>query len=81
LQGRRDDLEYPARVSNHVVIPEPKDTIIVFVEPSIAHTIPFVVRVLPAIDFNDQSALAANKIDHVWTDRFLAHELVAINRT
>ena len=39
-----------------------------------------VVGVLPAIHLNDESGFAANKVDGVWTDRFLPNEFVTVER-
>jgi hypothetical protein len=47
-------------------------------EPSVADSIANVLGVLPPIDLNDETPLAANKIDSVWPDRLLPNEFESI---
>ena len=48
-------------------------------EPFVAHLITLVVRMLAAIKLHNQSLFAANEVDDVRPDRYLANELVAVN--
>jgi len=47
----------------------------------IASFVALALIMLSAVDFDDQSALTANKIYGVWANWFLAHELAAVDRT
>ena len=80
LQSNCNEFEHPVCIADHVVVPKPKDTIVVVFKPSIAHTILLTVCVLPAIDFDDQPTFATDKVDDIRTDRLLAYKLAAIDR-
>jgi hypothetical protein len=59
------------------VIPKPQDSVPVFAKPAIAHYVVAVFSVLAAIDLDDESMLAANQINYVWTDRLLSNEFAS----
>jgi 50S ribosomal subunit-associated GTPase HflX len=44
-------------------------------QPAIANQVTFVVRVLAAVNLDDEPSLTANKIDDIRTDWFLPHTL------
>jgi hypothetical protein len=77
-QRGRYDFQYARHVAQHVVVPESQDSIIVLRKPSVANYVTRIVRMLSAIDFNDEPMLAANQVDRVWSNRFLPNEFVAI---
>jgi hypothetical protein len=62
-------------ISEHVIVPEAKNAIPVIDKPSVARGITLVIGVLTAVDFDDESLLAANKVGDVGPDRLLANEL------
>ncbi len=74
-------LQHAIHIARYLMIPETQDAVAVFVQPLIPHDVPFAVRVLAAIDFDDQPFLAANKIDNIATERLLAHKPVTFDRT
>ena len=47
-------------------------------EPSVADSVANVPGMLPSINLNDETLLTANKIDSVWSDRFLPNEFESI---
>jgi len=47
-------------------------------EPFVPNCITLAFRMLSAVDFNDEPALATDKISNVRPYRFLAHELETI---
>jgi hypothetical protein len=47
-------------------------------EPFVAANIPFAIRVLTTIDFDDQPSFPTNEICNEWTYRLLADEFVPI---
>jgi hypothetical protein len=74
----RDCLKHASHVAENVVVSETHDTIIVLGEPFVANHILRVVSVLAAVDFNDQTRVAAYEIDGVRANRFLSDELVPV---
>ena len=79
-QGCCNHLQHTICVAEDVIVPEPQDSIIALPEPTVARAIRGVIRMLSAINFHNQPMFAADKIHDVWSDRFLAHELAAIDR-
>jgi hypothetical protein len=69
--------ENACHIGQYVVVPKPQDAIVALGEPSVPCTVTSAIRMLPAVHFNNQSALAADKINRVWSDRLLSDKLVA----
>jgi hypothetical protein len=61
-------------IPEHVVVPEPDDTVIMRTQPFVANQVLRVTGVLPAVYLDDQTALAAQKIHRIGTDRLLTDE-------
>lgn len=61
------------------MIPETKHTVVVVDQPPIADGVAWVRGMLAAIDFNDEAALTADKIDDEPTNRFLANKFVPLD--
>ena len=57
------------------MIPKSKYAITVFTKPTIARNVMTALNVLTPIDLDNEAMFAANKIDCVWPDWFLANEL------
>ncbi len=72
-------LHNPVHVDDDIVVPEPQDAIAVNVKPTVAGSIPTAFRVLPTVQLDDHAAVAADQIDDVRSDRFLANELHSMN--
>ncbi len=64
-------------IAKDVVIPKSDDTVVVCAQPAVADHISLTVRVLSAVDLNNQAALPAQKVHRVGADRLLPHELEA----
>jgi hypothetical protein len=67
-------------ITQDIVVPETQDPIVVIGKPLIADHVMPVVSMLPAIHLNDETGFAANKVDGVWSDRFLPNKFVTIER-
>ena len=76
-KGSRDHLQNTADIAQDVVIPEPQDAVVARAQPLVADQVFRTIGVLPAIDFDDQSAVTADKIDRVRPDRLLTNKFVA----
>jgi hypothetical protein len=61
-------------IRQNIVIPQAQNAVALGEEKGIAPFVSRIDRVLPAIDLDNQTALAADKIDDVRTNRLLAHE-------
>ena len=81
LKGSGYGFKHTHGVAKHIVVPESQNPIAPRHKPRIARRITRAFRMLTTIDFNDQSTLAADKIDGVRTDRLLANEFPAVNGT
>jgi hypothetical protein len=79
-EGNRNRFKNARHVTEHVVVPEPQQPIIVIHKPFVADRITPIIRMLPAIDLDNETTIAANQIDRVRTDRLLPDELVAVQR-
>ena len=80
-EGIGYSLQDAIHIARYLMIPETQDAVVVFVQPLIPHDVPFAVRVLAAIDFDDQLFLTANKIHDKAAEGLLAHKFVAFYRT
>jgi hypothetical protein len=76
----RDCFKNARHVAQHIVIPEPQNSVVVIDKSFVANHIARVVRVLSPIHLNNETTFAADKIDYVRTDRFLTNELVTVER-
>ena len=50
-------------------------------EPSIAHSIAFVVGMLAAVNLDDEPSLTANETDDIWSNRFLPNKFESVQRS
>jgi len=64
-------------ISKYFIIPKAQHAVTMVGQPSITDRVARVCRVLTAVDFDDESLLAADKVNDVGTDRFLADEFEA----
>ena len=77
---REDCVPNTFDIFHHLVIPETQDAVTMCDEPSFAHDITSVIRVLTAVDLDNKPPLPAYKIDNIRPDRLLAHEFVSGKR-
>jgi hypothetical protein len=68
-------------ISQHIVVPEPQNSVVVIDKPFVANNIASVVSVLPSVYLDNEAMFAADKINCVRTDRLLPNEFVAIEST
>jgi hypothetical protein len=80
-KGGRDGFKNARHISQHVVVPEAQNPVIVIGKPFVANRIARAVSMLTAVDFNNKAVLAANQVDCVRTDRLLSNKLVSIEAT
>ena len=77
-EGKPDFLQHRLQFLHHLVVPEPQHRITLNPQPFItARVISRLFRVLPTIQFDDQSLFDADEIDDVAPERFLPFELQA----
>jgi hypothetical protein len=70
-------LQNPIRVLNDIVVPDADHAIPESAQPAVALPVLETLRVLTAVDFDNQAALAANEVNIVSIDRLLAGEFEA----
>jgi hypothetical protein len=73
-----NDLDHARHIFQDLIIPKPKNPVVVIGKPFVAKLVPRTIRVLSAIGFNDEPALATNEIDSVRADRLLPNELESV---
>jgi len=67
-------LEYPVQVLNDIIVPDANHAVTQGRKlPATLSVFP-ALRVLAAVEFDNEAPLAANKVDVVASDRLLAHE-------
>ncbi len=76
-QSTQYELRHTFRIRHHIVVPDSHYAIPTISEPLIPNDVPLATCMLTSIQFHDQSAITADEIDNVGTDRLLAHELEA----
>ncbi|TWA91386.1 hypothetical protein [Bradyrhizobium stylosanthis] len=74
-----NDGENTFDIPEHVVVPKAKYLVSLLAQPLITNSICCGFVVLPAVDFNDDSLLAAYEIADLADDRFLPDEFVSID--
>ena len=77
-EGSGNCFKHTSHVAQYLVVPKSQNAIVVSDEPSISNCITGTVRMLPSINFNDETALPANKIHRIRADRLLPDELMSI---
>jgi hypothetical protein len=73
-----DRFKNACHIPQHIVVPEPQDTIVVVDKPFVADSIAKVLRVLASIHLNNESAFPADEINRVGAYRLLPDELVPV---
>ncbi len=66
-------------IAQHVVVPETKDLVAFLSQAFVSNRICCGLIVLPTVDFNDETLLAAHEITDVADDRLLPDKLVAVD--
>ena len=77
----RDYFKNAGHITQHIVIPEPQNTVVVIDKPFVANGISRVVGVLAAIQLDNETAFAADQINCIRADRLLPDELVTVEAT
>jgi len=75
--GRNDHFQDAVSIAQDIGIPKAKNPVALRFKPPITLGVAFVLRVLPAIDFDDQASLMANELDNEAPDRCLPPETKA----
>lgn len=76
--GSHDHFQHTVAIAQHIGIPEAENSITLRFQPLITLSITRVLRVLSAVDLNDQAHVVANKVDDEATDWCLASEAQAV---
>jgi hypothetical protein len=76
-QGARNCFQDAIHILEHFIVPKSQHAISMLSQPTVTFHVTFVERVLSAIEFNNQSLLAADKVDDIPADRLLSDELAA----
>jgi hypothetical protein len=73
----QERLQYPIQILNYVIVPDADHPITKGGQLAVALPVFVTIRVLAAVEFNNQALLATHEIDVVPTDRLLADEFEA----
>ena len=74
----RNDFKNTRHVAKDVIIPKSQDAIVVVGKPFVANHVARVIGVLATVYLNNETTLAADKINCVGANRLLPNELVTI---
>ena len=77
-EGGDNRFENASQVARYIVVPEAQNSKVAIGQPFVAHGVARTVRMLSAVDLNDQPSLAANEVDGVWPDWLLPDEFVTV---
>ena len=69
--GRNDHFQDAVSIAQDIGIPEAEDPVAFRFKPPITLDVAFILRVLPAIDLDDQMPIVTNKINNEASDRCL----------
>jgi hypothetical protein len=78
FQCAENRLKNAIGVAKNIVVPEPQDAKTFGLKVTIARYVVWIVRVLAAIDFDDQLSPEAGEVNNVRAKRNLSFELIAI---
>ena len=74
-----DRLNYARRVFIELVVPNTKNSATLMRQDCVPTAVSFGNRMVTPVEFDDQSRLAACKVDDIWADRKLAGEFGAVS--
>ena len=77
IQCARYRLENTLDIGHDIVIPDTQNSIVVLTQPTITRSIGKAVRVLAAVNFDNQTFFSADEIDDVAANSVLSNEFVA----
>ena len=73
-----DLLKNSVQTPRNIRVPEPDDAITLFLEPLLSLKIShsrFIIIVVPAIDFDDETSCGTKEVDDVWPDWRLSSKM------
>ena len=76
-EGARNRFKDARHIGQHIVAPQPQDSVIAVLQPFVANRIARAVSVLPAIHLDNETIFSAQEVDGVGPDWLLSDELVA----
>ena len=77
MQSLCDHFEYTIYVPQDIIVPKPQHVIVMLLQPLISQPVGITVRMLSAVQLNDQTPLSTHKVDNITPDGLLASELAA----
>ena len=78
LERSRNCFQNARHIAEHVVVPEPQNSVVAIDKPFVANHVARVVRVLTSVHLNNEAAFTTDQINRVRTDRLLPDELVPV---
>ena len=78
LERNRNCFQNARHIAEHVVVPEPQNSVVAIDKPFVANHVARVVRVLTSVHLNNEAAFTTDQINRVRTDRLLPDELVSV---
>jgi hypothetical protein len=74
----RDCFENARHIAQHIIVPEPQNTVVVIDKPFVANHIARIFRVLASIHLDNQTTVTTDQVNRVRSDRLLPDELVTV---
>jgi hypothetical protein len=74
----RNRFKNARHVAQHIVVPKSQDSVVVISKPFVTNRIMWTVRMLSAVDLNNQAPFATYEIDYVGTNRILPNKFVPV---
>jgi len=74
---RLEHLQYAVDIGEHIIVPDPDCAIAERAQRGIALPICGAIRMLPAVNLNDETPIAAEEVDVIGSNRLLADEFEA----
>jgi len=79
-QSFSDYFKYAIHILQHIVVPESQNAVIPLFKQLVSHSITVIIRMLYAIDLDDQPTFTAHEIHNIRTDWFLPDKFTTIYR-
>jgi hypothetical protein len=74
----RDRFKDSRLIPEHVIVPESQNSVVMLDKPFVTDRISWIVGMLSAINLDDQSTIATDKVCGIGTNRFLPDKLIPV---
>ena len=71
--------QHAIHIPHYIIVPKSKHSVVALAQPFVTQPIPRIIRVLAAVNFNDQPFLSTDKINNKTANRLLSNKLATVN--